>query len=189
MSEFKDLPIENLPQFVNEDITSGVSETEIYFASAYDILEDPIPIQLGEEGFDLQKAVVIEDDITFIEGRGFFKITVQTQTGEVKDDLGGNKGNKKAKQMFDFFMANNNEGNLGFVDIFRNVPLVVLVRENSRRIRKIGTKFSPAYFESIAITSGKGPDDDNGAQCTISSATGRIAPIYKGNITVLPPSA
>ena len=185
MSEFKDLPIENLRQYVNEDIASGVSETQVYAASVYDIEKFPKPLRIGEDGFSLEKAVEITDDIIFKADKGFFQLTVQTETGEVKNELGGNKGNKKAKNMFDFYVANNNKGNLGFVEIYKNVPMVLLVMEYTGRIRVIGTVESPAYMDTVAATSGKGPDDDNGIQITISDSTGRIAPVYNGNITVL----
>ncbi|WP_271730002.1 hypothetical protein [Aquimarina algiphila] len=185
MSEFKDLPIENLPQYVNEDIASGVSETQVFACSVYDIDTFPETLKIGEAGFTLDKAVVLSDDIVFKTDRGFFQMTVQTETGEVKNELGGNKGNKKAKNMFDFYVANNNAGNLGFVDIYRNVPMVMVVLENTGRHRVIGSVKSPAYMDTVAATSGKGPDDDNGIQITVSDSTGRIAPIYEGNITLI----
>ncbi len=185
MSEFKDLPIENLRQYVNEDIASGVSETQVFASSVYDIETFPERLKIGEAGFALDKAVVLSDDIVFKTDRGFFQMTVQTETGEVKNGLGGNKGNKKAKNMFEFFMANNNAGNLGFLDIYRNVPMVMIVLENTGRYRVIGSVKSPAYMETGDATSGKGPDDDNGIQYIISDSSGRVAPIYEGNITLI----
>ncbi len=185
MSLFQDLPIENLPQYVNEDIASGVSETQVFAATVYDIETFPRPLKVGEAGFTLSKAVVITDDIVFKADRGFFQLTVQTETGEVKNGLGGNKGNKKAKNMFEFYVANNNAGNLGFLDTYRNVPMIMVILENTGRYRIIGSVKSPAYMETGDATSGKGPDDDNGIQYIISDSSGRVAPIYEGNITLL----
>lgn len=185
MSIFDDLPLFNLPQYVNEDITSGVSETNIYIANIYDIEKDAEPKRLGDADVKLEDTISITDDIIFKEGKGFRKITIQTETGEVKDVMEGNKGNKKYKNVFEYFLTNNNEGNLAYSNIFRNAPVIVLVMEKSKRIRKVGSMISPAYIEDGSTTSGKGSVDDNGVQVTVSAATGQVAPIYKGNITLI----
>ncbi|KZS41898.1 hypothetical protein AWE51_00180 [Aquimarina aggregata] len=182
MSEFDNIPMENLEGFINEDITSGISETNIYYIPVDHIEADVFPPKIGDLGFSLKTASVLTEDIVLKADRYFSKLRVQTETGEVKDSLGGNKGNKKGKSSFEFFLTDTSPEHISFVDIFKNVPLVMFAMDKQGRLRKIGSTISPAYFESGEGTTGKGPDDDAGFQIMVSTSNGRLALIYEGNI-------
>lgn len=182
MSEFDNLDLESLDGYINHDITSGISETNIWYIPSDHILEDLFPIKIDDPDFNLKTASVLVGDITLRDGRKWGKLRVQTESGELKDELGGNKGNKKAKNMLDFFLTDTRPENVSFVDIYKNVPMVFLAMDKQGRIRKVGSTVSPVYFDATAGTSGKGPDDDAGFQVTVSSATGRLAPFYEGEI-------
>lgn len=182
MNEFDELNLEELGGYINQDITSGVSETNIWYIPSDHILEDVFQIKIDDPSFSLETASVLVGDITLRDGRKWGKLRIQTETGELKDEFGGNKGNKKAKTMFDCFLTDTRPENISFVDIYKNVPMVFLIMDKQGRIRKMGSTMSPAYFDASASTSGKGPDDDAGFQITISASTGRIAPFYEGEI-------
>lgn len=183
MGCFDDVPLEDLEQCVNEENVAGVRERGIYVALADHI--DAFPESPGTVAANvtLESKAKITTDITFLENKGWIELQVQADTGEVKDELVGNKGNKKVKSMFDFFLANTSAKNIGFINQYKNLPLVFGIPEKSGRVRLLGSKKLPAYFESTAGTSGKGPEDDNGWQVSVEVTTGGAAPIYEGNFT------
>lgn len=182
MGAFDNLPLEDIGQAVNVETAAGVKESAVYAAVATHIDSFPTLPESGTVA-TLDAFGTLSTDITFPAGKGFIKLDTQAETGEVKDDLVGNVGNRKIKSMFDFFLANTSARNIGFINEYANAPLVFLVQEKTGRFRCIGSKELPAYFDSAAGTSGKGPEDDNGWQCSIYQTSKNAAPVYTGNIT------
>lgn len=180
---FDDIPLEDLTQCVNDELAAGTSETEVYVAVSEHVDTFPSLPALGTASASLESLAKITADITFIAGKGFFKLHAQTETGEVKDDLVGNKGNKKVKSMYEFFLTNTSPKNIGFIRQYKNVPLIFVVKEKTGRFRLIGSKTIPVYFDEASGTTGKGPEDDNGWQISVSATSSSPSPIYEGNIT------
>jgi hypothetical protein len=183
MGCFDNIPLENLEHCVNAELAAGTSETEVYAIPAALITEDPALPALGTLGNTLEDIAKITDDITFPVGKGFYKLNAQSETGEVKDEIVGNKGNKKIKSSYEFFMPNTSAQNLGWLRQNKNMPMVFLVMEKTGRYRKIGSKAIPAYLETGSTTTGKGPEDDNGTSIMVSTTGPNPAPIYEGVIT------
>jgi len=183
MGCYDNIPIENLGACTNVELASGVSETDIYYAPVDFIDQDAEPTALGTTGATFEQLGKISTDITFLSGKGFKKLRIMPETGEVKDELTGNKGNKKVKQSFEFMIANTDATLIGFVRQYKNVPMVVLVRERTGRIRKIGSKANPAFFDAVSITTGKTAEDDSGMTLTVTAVSGSPAPEYAGAIT------
>jgi hypothetical protein len=180
---FENIPLEDISQAVNLETTAGVMECEVYFAVASHISDFPALPVSGTAATTLEDFATISTDITFNAGKGFIKLDIQAETGEVKDDMVGNVGNRKFKSMFEYFLSDTSARNIGFMGEYANVPGVYVVKEKSGRMRLIGSKDLPAYFESVAGTSGKGPEDDNGWQCAIYQTSKKPAPVYTGNLT------
>lgn len=181
MGCFDNTPLEHIDA-CNAELVSGIAEAEVYAAIASHIDADQVPPAIDTANATLSDLATISADITMVSGKGFFKLAVQSETGEIKDELVGNKGNKKVKSTFDFFVANTDAQNIGFIRRFKNIPMVFLVKEKSGRVRKLGSKSVPIFMEAANMTTGKGAEDDTGMQITLSVVSSMPAPVYTGAI-------
>ena len=186
MGCFDNIPLENIENCPNAELVAGISETEIYAALSTDIDTMPELPALGTANQTLEQLATVTGDITFAaqSGKGFYKMMVMPETGEVKSGLVGKKGNKKVKNSFEFFLSNTSGQNLGWLRQNKNNPLVFLVKEKSGRIRLIGSKTNPVYMETADVTTGKGQEDDTGIQVALENVEGTPSPIYTGAITL-----
>lgn len=166
---FDDLDIENLDACINSEVQAGVSEVGVYYGVHAQITTFPMPLNIDEEGYSYETAVAVTTPIVFTAGKGFGKITVQSDSGEVTVDVVGNKGNKKTKSSFSFYVPGNSKKLLGMVRTLKNVPMIFCVTERDGQKRLIGDKFNPAYMSEVKGTTGKGGEDDKGIQFTIES--------------------
>jgi hypothetical protein len=112
--------------------------------------------------------------------KGFGTINIMPDSGEVKVDLVGNKGNKKTKSSFMFSVAGNNKKTLGFMRTHKNTPMLFCVTERDGQTRLVGDKFNPAYIVEAPGTTGKGGEDDKMVAFTIESFCVPI--VYSGAI-------
>jgi len=181
MGCFDNTPLEHIDA-CNAELVAGIAEAEVYAIIAEHIDTDQVPPAIDTANATLEQLGTISGDITVVTGKGFFKLAVQSETGEVKDELVGNKGNKKVKSSFDFFVANTSAQNIGFLRRFKNTPMVFLVKEKSGRVRKLGSKSVPIFMDTGSMTTGKGPEDDTGMQVTLSVVSSMPAPVYGGAI-------
>lgn len=166
---FDNLVLENLDACINNEVQAGVSEVGVHYAVHAQILNFPMPKNVGDVGYTYETAVAVTTPITFLAGKGFGQITVQSDSGEVMVELVGNKGNKKTKSAFAFYVPGNSKKLLGFLRALKNVPMLYLVTERDGQKRLIGDKFNPAYMSEAKGTTGKGGEDDKGIQFTIES--------------------
>ena len=182
---FDNVRTEDLDHCINEELVSGVSETQIHYALAAHIDSFPALPALGNSETALGDYATIATDITFPIGKGFNVLHIQSNTGEVKDELVGEKGNKKVKSMFSFFLPNNHARNLGAMRQLKNAGLVFIITEKSGRQRVLGSKLVPAYISEAAGTSGKADEDNVGFEITVDVVSSAPAPVYSGNITAV----
>lgn len=178
---FDEVVNESLDSCINAEVQAGVSEVGVYYAKHSDALVIPEPLKIGAVGANFETVVTVAEDITFTAGKGFGKIVIQSDTGEVLVALVGNKGNKKTKNSFSFYVGSNAKKLLGFVRTMKNIPMIFLVTERDGQMRQIGDKFNPAYLSEVAGTTGKGGEDDKGIQFTIESFGVPI--VYEGVVT------
>ena len=184
---FDNVRTEDLDHCINEELVSGISETQIHYALAAHVDTFPDLPALGDVTKPLSDLATIAIDITFPTGKGFNVLHIQSNTGEVKDELVGEKGNKKVKSMFSFFLPNNHARNLGAMRQLKNAGLVFVITEKSGRKRILGSKLVPAYISEAAGTSGKGEEDNIGFEITVDVVSSAPAPIYTGNVTLKTP--
>ncbi len=180
MSCFENLENESIDSCLNKEIQAGLSEVGLYYCIHDHIAVHPMPKNFGDVGYSYETAVAISTDITFIAGKGWAKIVIQSDMGEVKVSLVGNKGNKKTKSSLDFYVPGNSKKLLGFLRTLKNVPLEFLATERDGQKRLIGDKFNPAYISEAEGTTGKGGEDDKGVQFTIESYS--VPAVYEGTI-------
>jgi hypothetical protein len=169
MACFENIAIEDLDACINSEVQAGVSEVGVYYGVHAQITTFPMPLNVNDVGYDYEAAVAVTAPIVFTAGKGFGKITVQSDSGEVMVDVVGNKGNKKTKSSFAFYIPGNSKKLLGMVRTLKNVPMVFCVSERDGQKRLIGDKFNPAYMSEVKGTTGKGGEDDKGVQFTIES--------------------
>lgn len=177
---FDDLPVENLTACINNEVQAGVSEVDIRYAIHPQIATFPMPKNYGDVGYSYETAVAVTTDITFDAGKGFGKISIMPDSGEVLVDLVGNKGNKKTKSSFSFGVAGNNKKTLGFLRTHKNTPMLFCVPERDGQKRLVGDKFNAAYIVEGKGTTGKGGEDDKIINFTIESFCVPI--VYSGII-------
>lgn len=169
MACFENIATEDLDQCLNAELQAGVSEVGVHYAVHSDITTFPMPINFDDPLFTYEKAVEVTSPIVFAAGKGFGKIVVQSDTGEVQLEAGGNKGNKKLKSIFAFYVAGNDKRLLGFIRARLNTPMLFCVTERNGQKRLVGDKFNPAYMTEVKATTGKGGEDDKGVQFSIES--------------------
>ena len=179
---FENIRIEDLTECINEELISGISQTEVYVAISDHIKFFP-PLTILTKSSPLEHLGQLRHTVGFFEKKGFFRLHVQTDTGEVKGEVIGNKGNKKFKNTFEFFLTNASARNAGFMRQFRNAPLVFIVRQKTGVFSTIGSKISPAYFDEVSWTTGK-VEEDSGWQVSVSAISASPAPIYIGAFTL-----
>jgi hypothetical protein len=180
MGCFENIPVEDIEACINAEVPSGISEVNVNYAIHADITTFPVPPAIGDVGYTYDTANVIDDDIVFSAGKGFAKIKVQVNTGELTFDGVGSPGNMKQKGGLSFFVPSNNAKLLGFIRTRLNTPMVFAVPERDGQNRLLGDKFNPAYITEMKGTTGKTGEDDKGVQFTIASHA--IPLIYKGAI-------
>lgn len=180
MSCFDDIETESLDHCLNREVPSGVSEVGIYYALHSQTTTIPMPLGVGDAGYDYTKAVEVSADVVFQAGKGFAKIKVQPDTGEVLTESVGNKGNLKIKQTFNFFVPRTDAKTLGYIVTHKNNPQIFLVTEADGTKRLLGDKYSPAYISEVKGTSGKTGEDERGIQFAI--ITYGVPIIYGGEI-------
>lgn len=166
---FDDYQPEDLDSCINTEVQAGLSEVGLYYAIHEHILAFPMPLNRGEVGFTFEKGVLVATPITFVEGKGWAKLTFQPDTGEGLVDLVGNKGNKKTKNSVVFFIPGNSATLLGYFTTMKNIPSLYLYTERDGQKRVVGDKFNPAYMTEVKATTGKGGEDEKGVMITIES--------------------
>jgi hypothetical protein len=102
----------------------------------------------------------------------------------LKSNLVGERDSKSAENDIELWHPGNKAYLLGFIEYFKNTPMVLLVKElDETYVRVIGSDGLPAALEVGEITTGNAVKDSKGAKLSFKSI-GRVAPIYAGLIQV-----
>lgn len=184
---FDELENESIDACVNQELQAGVSEVGVYYAFHEQATLIPMPKNFGDVDFDYESAVTVSEDITFPVGKGFAKITIMTDSGEVMFEAVGNKGNKKNKSSFAFAVPGNAKKTLGMLRVIKNIPMIFCVGERDGQKRLIGDANNPAYLSEGKATTGKGGEDDKLVNFTIEAYSLPI--VYEGTLTMNVPPA
>lgn len=181
MSCFEEIENESLDSCINSELAAGISEVGVYYAVHEQALVIPEAPAANDAASTNEEIVTIAAAITFPVGKGFAKITVQTDSGEVTSDLVGNPGNKKHKEMFSFSVPGNSKKALGWARRYKNVPLLFIATERDGQKRLIGDTHNPAYITELKATTGKGGEDDKIMNFVVSAYSHPT--VYEGVIT------
>jgi len=162
---------------------------EILFAKISDFDTIATPTENPELPEDL---VTITGNHTFKAGKGFSKIKITDETGEVQSNAVGEKDGRSFEHMVNGFVPNNDKRNAGLLSMLGSCDWLFLVPEmgenNQVVYRQIGSQFRGAYnTEANNYTTGVASADRRGTQFTFK-ATGQPthAPYYEGERTLNP---
>jgi|SRR5690606_602344 len=180
---------ENLEYCPSDEIASGVSETGVYACPYADFLTIGAPPKLNiATSLDEAGSISAEDSHTFEEGKGFHKLMVKPDTGNVVSTSQGSKGNISFENKFTAAIPGATKKTVGWVRKHKGLPMIFIVIEKDGTQRQIGSKLSPAYMNTdTAYASGAAPGDDKITTVSFSDVQPYIAPVYEGTITEFTP--
>lgn len=177
---------ENIDFCPSDEIGAGVSEVEIYgaFISDFDVIQEPPALNVATSNAE---AATIGTAHTFKADKGFFKMNILPDTGNVESALVGSKGAKSYTNTFTGTLPGTSARNLGFGRRAKNEGMIWLVKQTNGDLRQVGSKTKPAYFEEYNANSGTVAEDINGIPFSIMDTQPYPAPIYTSTITEFTP--
>lgn len=134
--------------------------------------------------------VDIVGDHVFDTDKGFIRLEITDETGNVQSNAVGEKDGRSFEHIFTGFHPNNSSNALGMLTKFASCEWIVLVPELQNGVpvyRQIGSAFRGAYnVDENNYNSGTASADRRGTSI-IFKATGQPthAPFYKGDIVYL----
>jgi len=171
---------EDIQFCINDEVDSGVSENNVYYAFEKNVKTLTLPPKTGSN----EEAGTISEEIVMDIGHGFAKLDCLVDENELTSSLSGNIGNKKTNVNLEVFIPGLRAKVLGFIRKHKNVRLIFIVMLRDGRKFVIGNKISAAYMEEANGTSGRGQDDNNGTTLNISSRSPLLE--YTGSIPLKP---
>ena len=178
---------ENIDACPTDEIGAGVSEVEIYgaFVKDFDTIQEPAALNVATTYAEL---ATIGTAHTFLTDKGFFKMNILPDTGNVESALVGSKGAKSYTNTFVGTIPGTNARNIGFGRKAKNAAMIWVVKQTNGDFRQIGSKTKPAYFEEFNPNSGTAAEDVNGIPFSIMDTQPYPAPIYTSTLTEFTPA-
>ncbi len=162
---FENTPHESVDFCPNEEVAGGVA-TRVYYTPASFLQKFTMPTPGGD--FDSQITIPV-DGIEFKSEKGWKGIDLMADENELKSTLVGNKGNLKAKGEIEVFIPGFRPKVVGFVNTYKNVPMVWAIPDATGKFFIVGTKLNGAYMESADGTTGKKYEDNSGVAVKLSA--------------------
>lgn len=162
---FENIPHESLDFCPNEEIAGGIS-TRVFYIPTEFLTKLEAPAATG----DYEARITIPNtNLTIANGKGWKGVDVLVDEGELKSTLVGNRGNKKSKGEAEMFIPGFRPKVIGFLDTYKNVPMVWAFPDANGVFWLLGTKLNPAYIESAEGTTGKKYEDNSGVPVKLSA--------------------
>lgn len=177
---FEGYEVENIEFCANEEIDSGISENNVFYALEKDIKTLDIPAKSGS----YKDVGTISSEIVPEIGKGFARLECQLDENELTSALSGNIGNKKQSTALEVLIPGLRCEVLGFIRKCKNSRMIFIVITRDGRKFVIGNKINPAYIEEANGTSGRGQDDNNGTTVNITARSPLLE--YTGSIPLKP---
>ncbi len=180
MGCFDNVAHENIDNCPNVEVAGGTATRLLYAPAPHlDKLDLPTDLSTYES-----RMTIPEANLVVATGKGFKGIDVMVDESELKSLLVGNRGNKKSKSELEFYIPGFNPKVLGFVDAYKNVPMVLVIIDANGNKWVFGTKLNPAFVEGGDGTTGKKYEDNSGV--AFKAAANSKLYYYPGAITELP---
>lgn len=174
---FDNVVTQNLNYCPNKDTVGGVKMVVYYIPMAQATITYPT---VTANSTYAERITIPANGITEAEGKGFKKIVILKDEGELKPTLVGADGNKKMKTDFDCLIPDFVVDNIGFVDTHKNTPLLLAIPDSTGKLWVV----PDAMFSKADGTTGKKYEDNSGVSGTFSANSKPY--LYQGTITVTP---
>jgi hypothetical protein len=164
---------------------------EIFFAPLdyFETIQKPVSFGSATEMKDI---LTIAGTHVFKEDKGFHKIQVVDETGNVQSNAVGEKGGRSFEHMVSGFVAGNSAHNLAVFSKLASCPYIFIVQEYNSEgatvYRQIGSENRPGYnVDENNYNSGTASADRRGLQFTFKSVGNPThAPFYEGTLDLFP---
>lgn len=182
------IPLENIDFCPTQETAPGISEVGVYVAPVTDFETIEKPLEL-DAGTDLESVATISGAHTFKTDKGFFKVYINPDTGLVETAHGGEKGNISFNNSITGTLQGTGPLVAGFLRKYKNMPLIIIVKERSGNVKQIGSELSPAYLIEVTGTSGQKVGDNKNTIVKFQDTQNYPAPEYAGTIQEFPAPA
>ena len=162
--EISKFRLENLNYCVNENYASGL-RTKAYFAPASYFSKINIPNR-NVKYDDYVK--LDKDDLAFLIG-GWAEIDILIEENELRQTLIGPLKRKKIKTELDLFILGFKTNILGFIEKYKNTPIIMIVVDAVGNNWLIGNLRNYALIESGDISTQRKYEENSGAKIKIVS--------------------
>ena len=152
-------------------------ESTLYIVPACDI--DTFPARTAYSSASPGASVTITADIVLATNKKFLTIPIIIDSGSTMSTAQGNPGSKGFRNDANFEIQGNTAERLAWSEQVLNGCYVAILKDKMGRMRVIGTKDSPAIFETIEHGNSA---EDSKATYLLYDTIGKIAPIYEGDI-------
>lgn len=178
---------DNLDFCFDDENSAGISPVEIYAAPVADF-DTIIAPPKKSVATSLEEAGTITGPHTFTAPKGFFKINILPDTGEVTTTGEGDKGMRTNRNAFAGTLYGNSAKVKGFIRKYQNTGMIFLVTDLNGVIHQIGSEISPAYLSENNHTTGLKSGDVSGVPVKFEDTQAYPAPVYTGAITEFTPA-
>lgn len=178
-----------IPSFADlefEDGQDNMGGTQLiaFYTPINDVLTLPgytaSPANLGDYA-------IVDTNVIFKPGKCFNKLYATPDTGKIDDNKIEGKDSNSFESIYEFFFPKNDAKSLGFQRIAPTTKFLFVVPEADGNNRVLGIKPGvPASVASIAGTTGNTSTGEKGATFQIKSIQNGPAPIYTGEISLVP---
>jgi hypothetical protein len=167
----------------------GGTAGKMFFLPIEDVDEAASTVAVDPDG------VTLTGDIVPKSAKKFIEIYHTRGTGELRDELVGERDGKSYENMVEFFFPGSKKEISAFKKAVANTPGILICQDTNGNQRIIGvailngTAISygfPAYLESAPSTSGKASSDRKGTTFTFKAEAPHDALFYEGVVTLTP---
>lgn len=154
----------------------------VFGISLRDVVSVPRPKREGAE--NLKDIAVIKDNIVVAQDKGWHKIGLVPDDGNVKSDSQGSYGSKTFAVTATVNIPGTEEEATAYAAEVNNDQMIFLVQQRNGKFRLIGSDAFPAQVAPAQDT-GSGPTDANQTTLAITATDEVPAPFYQGEIVLV----
>ena len=158
--------LENLIYCPYEDYNSGIS-TRLFFAPASWFAKINLPTLSN-----YQDSVTIQQGGVVFKKGAWGSVDVLIDENELKNYLDGNQQRKKNRSELNVYVLGFKAGILGFLEIYKNTPMVFGVIDSNGINWLIGNLRNRAFIDTGDVATGQKYEDNAGGAIKISCKAG-----------------
>lgn len=168
--------------YVEGECGAGGVQPVGYYGFVEDVLTFPKPAT-AEAAAEYADMATIATDIVMKSGKTMYAMTGELETAGLKGSTIGERGSRSKEIKATWFRPGTSAENLGFARYTQNRKMFFILKEQSDRMRVVGSTRFPAEMTSEDDTGTK-VADRNGVTFDIGTFNCGAAPVYTGTIPV-----